>query len=124
MVARNYDMVASGATSVTPVTCSAETDGDALLGEVHDYLTEYIAYPSEHCAVAHTLWLVHTHLMDVWESTPRLAFLSPEPGSGKTRALEITELLVPRPLMAINASPAYVFPQDCRQGGRPHASLG
>ena len=35
--------------------------------------------------------------MDEWESTPRLAFLSPEPGSGKTRALEISETLVPRP---------------------------
>jgi hypothetical protein len=47
--------------------------------------------------------------MDKWESTPRLAFLSPEPGSGKTRALEITETLVPRPVEAINATPAYLF---------------
>jgi len=55
------------------------------------------------------LWCVHTHLMDRWESTPRLAFLSAEPASGKTRALEITELLVPNPVVAVNVSPAYLF---------------
>jgi hypothetical protein len=48
-------------------------------------------------------------MMDVWESTPKLAFLSPESGSGKTRGLEVTELLVPRPFMEINASSAYAF---------------
>jgi len=59
--------------------------------------------------VAHTLWCFHTHLMDKWESTPRLAFLSAEPASGKTRALEITELLVPNSVAAVNVSPAYLF---------------
>ena len=47
--------------------------------------------------------------MASWESTPRLAFLSAEPASGKTRALEITELLVPNPVLAVNVSPAYLF---------------
>jgi Protein of unknown function (DUF3631) len=47
--------------------------------------------------------------MGSWESTPRIAFLSPEPGSGKTRALEITELLVPRAVEAVNVTPAYLF---------------
>ena len=44
-----------------------------------------------------------------WDTTPRLAFLSAEPASGKTRALEITELLVPNPVSAVNVSPAYLF---------------
>ena len=47
--------------------------------------------------------------MDAWDSTPRLAFLSPEPASGKTRALEVTELLVPRPVEFVNVSAAYIF---------------
>jgi len=38
-----------------------------------------------------------------------MAFLSPEPASGKTRALEVTNLLVPRPVEAVNVSPAYLF---------------
>ena len=47
--------------------------------------------------------------MDAWESIPRIAFLSPEPGSGKTRVLEVSELLVSRPVDAVNATPAYLF---------------
>jgi hypothetical protein len=47
--------------------------------------------------------------MDRWESTPRLAFLSAEPASGKTRALEVTGLLVPNPIQTVNVSPAYLF---------------
>jgi hypothetical protein len=69
--------------------------------------------------VAHVLWIAHTHLMDVWESTPRIAFLSPEPGSGKTRALEASELLVPRPVDAINVTPAYLFRKVSDPDGTP-----
>lgn len=68
---------------------------DALLEETIGFLRRFIAYPMPGAAVAHALWIIHTHLMECWESTPRIAFLSPEPGSGKTRALEVTELLVP-----------------------------
>ena len=64
-------------------------NGAKLLDQVHAFLGRFVAYPSEEAHVAHTLWIAHAHLMDAWESTPRIAFLSPEPGSGKTRALEI-----------------------------------
>jgi hypothetical protein len=76
---------------------------------VETYLSRFVAYPSEHALVAHTLWIAHTHLMDCWESTPRIAFNSPERGSGKTRALEVTETLVPNPIHAVNVTPAYLF---------------
>ena len=73
------------------------TDGDELFNNIEQYLTRFVPYPSEDAKVAHTLWIVHTHCMNEWESTPRIAFLSPEPASGKTRAMEITETLVPHP---------------------------
>jgi hypothetical protein len=57
--------------------------------------------------------------MDAWDSTPRLCFLSPEPGSGKSRALEVTELLVPRPVEAVNVTPAYLFRKVGSEEGRP-----
>jgi len=57
--------------------------------------------------------------MDAWESTPRIAFLSPEPGSGKTRAIEVTELLVPLPVEAINVTPAYLFRKVGDEDGAP-----
>ena len=80
-----------------------------LLDAVYKFTGRFVAYPSDAAHVAHVLWIAHTHLMDAWESTPRLAFLSPEPASGKTRALEITELLVPNAVEAINVTPAYLF---------------
>src|SRR5215471_444695 len=57
--------------------------------------------------------------MEAWESTPRLAFLSPEPASGKSRALEISELLVPRPVLAVNVSPSYLFRKVGAEEGKP-----
>ena len=80
-----------------------------LFERLETLLSRFIIYPSEHAKIAHTLWIAHTHLMESWESTPRIAFLSPEPASGKTRALEISELLVPNPVEAINVTPAYLF---------------
>jgi hypothetical protein len=106
-------------TEVTGVTDSRETEAVLLLREVLVYLLDYIAYPSLHAAVAHVLWIAHTHLMEIWESTPRIAFLSPESGSGKTRALELTENLVPRPCIAINASSAFVFRKIADKEGPP-----
>jgi hypothetical protein len=85
----------------------AAVAGTGLLDDVRAFLLRFVSYPSSEAAVAHVLWIAHAHLMDAWESTPRIAFLSPEPASGKTRALELTELLVPRPVEAINVSPPY-----------------
>jgi hypothetical protein len=90
-----------------------------VLDEVHQFLGRFICYPSPAAHIAHTLWIAHTHLMESWESTPRLAFLSPEPGSGKTRALEISETLVPRPVEAMNVTPAYLFRKVSDQDGLP-----
>lgn len=85
------------------------TRGDALLDDVEQHLARYVAYPGEAERIAHTLWVAHTHDLGAFESTPRLAFLSPEPGSGKTRALEVTDTLVPGPMHVLSASPAALF---------------
>jgi Protein of unknown function (DUF3631) len=98
---------------------SAGLRGDTLLADIHEFLGRFVAYPSDNEHVAHVLWIMHTHLMDAWESTPRIAFLSPEPGSGKTRALEVSELLVPNPVEAVNVTPAYLFRKVGSDQGRP-----
>lgn len=79
------------------------------LDEIEEYLRRFVAYPSEAAVTAHVLWIAHTHLIESFDNTPRLAFLSPEPGSGKSRALEVTEPLVPRPVVTVNSTPSYVF---------------
>lgn len=96
-----------------------EGNGEFMLKEIYDFLGRFVAYPSEHAHVAHTLWILHAHLMDRWESTPRLAFLSAEPASGKTRAMEVTELLVPNAVSAVNVSPAYLFRKVGSEDGTP-----
>lgn len=83
--------------------------GAALLNDVAAFCGRFVAYPSEHAQTAHTLWIAHTHLMEAWDSTPRIAFLSPEPGSGKTRALEVSQLLVPNAVENVNMTAAYLF---------------
>jgi Protein of unknown function (DUF3631) len=88
---------------------AAQINGAQLLDDVHQFCGRFVAYPSKEAQTAHPLWIAHSHLMDIWDSTPRLAFLSPEPESGKTRALEVTELMVPNPVEAVNVTPAYLF---------------
>src|SRR5262245_5242264 len=90
-----------------------------ILDDIHNFLGRFVIYPSREAHDAHVLWIAHTHLMDAWESTPRIAFLSPEPASGKTRALEVSELLVPNPVEAINVSPAYLFRKVGSEDGPP-----
>jgi len=97
----------------------AEPAGAQLLDEVHGFLGRFVSYPSDHAHVAHTLWLAHAHAMERWDSTPRIAFLSPEPGSGKSRCLEVSELLVPRSVEAVNVTPAYLFRKVADEAGRP-----
>lgn len=75
---------------------------------LESYLRRFVAYPSEHALVAHTLWIAHTHIIDRFDTTPRLAFMSAEKESGKTRALEVTALFVPDPILSISASPAVI----------------
>jgi len=113
MSAVEEDLVAARAAGSEPAQAAQPLD------DVLRYLRRFVAYPSEHAAVAHTLWVAHAHAMDAWESTPRIAFLSPEPGSGKSRALEACELLVPAPVNAVNVSVAYLFRKVGSDDGRP-----
>src|SRR5262245_42091414 len=90
-----------------------------LFQKIERFLGRFVCYPSEHARIAHALWIAHTHCMDAWESTARLAALSPEPASGKTRLLEITALLVPSPIEAVNMSVAYLFRKVGGEDGLP-----
>ncbi|MGE3811687.1 MAG: DUF3631 domain-containing protein [Candidatus Nanopelagicales bacterium] len=94
-----------------------------LLDEVEDYAARFVAFPSDEARVAFVLWAAHAHVVDAFESTPRLALLSPEPGSGKTRALEVLELLVPRAWFTSNTSSAALFRKIGDPDGAPTVLL-
>lgn len=105
----SYDEQLAAPPVLMRVNVSEAPEGSELLDDVERFLARFVSYPTVHARFAHVLWVAHSHAMSRWDSTPRLAFLSPEPGSGKTRALEVTALLVPREVEAINATPAYLF---------------
>jgi Protein of unknown function (DUF3631) len=89
---------------------SAPTENGAdLLDDVRAFPRAYVVFPSDAAAVAVTLWAVHTHLVEAFESTPRLALLSPEKQSGKSRTLELLELLCAGAETLSDASASYLF---------------
>ena len=64
--------------------------------DLRDYLRTYVALTDvQYDAV--TLWTVHSHCIDAADCTPYLHFTSAGPRSGKTRALEVLELVVDNP---------------------------
>ena len=85
------------------------SDGGELLDDVRTFIGRFCVFPSDHCLVAVTLWAAHAHMVEEFHTTPRLAVLSPEAESGKTRVLEVLDLLVPESLLTLNASPAAIF---------------
>jgi uncharacterized protein DUF3631 len=67
-----------------------------LLGDVARFIQRYVVMtPAQ--LVATALWVVHTHAMEAAEQTPYLAITSPEKQCGKTRLMEVLELIVARP---------------------------
>jgi hypothetical protein len=89
--------------------------GAGVFDRIDAFLRRFISYPDEHARHAHALWIGHTWLMECWQATPRLLFISPEAASGKTRALWTTKHLVPFPDGGVDeppsgeVTPAYMF---------------
>src|SRR5207244_1991266 len=79
-----------------------------LLDDVCRFLRRFVVM-SDVQADAVALWVAHTHVFDAFGCTPYLAITSPEKRSGKTRLLEVLELLVREPLPTANISDAALF---------------
>jgi hypothetical protein len=76
-----------------------------LLESVRAFIRRYVVLtPSQVDAV--TLWVAHCHAFKAAETTPYLSVRSAEKRSGKSRLLEVLELLVPSPLKTENISVA------------------
>jgi hypothetical protein len=90
--------------SVSSIMC-----GQSVLDDVTAFIRRFSAFPSQHCAPALALWYAHTHIADRLYVTPRLILDSAEPGSGKTRVLEVAQYLVAAPEMTLSASRAALF---------------
>lgn len=97
-----------GVTDVTLVTLPSGSvpNGATVLDELVSMLCRFVAFPSRSAAVAVALWTAHTHCLAAFDSSPRLALLSPEPQSGKTRTLELLDHLADRPMFTTNTTVA------------------
>jgi hypothetical protein len=80
-----------------------------VLDQVAAFVSRFSALQSEHCAPTLALWYAHTHIADRLYATPRLILDSAEPGSGKTRVLEVAQYLVASPEMTVSATRAALF---------------
>lgn len=79
-----------------------------LLDDVRAFVRRFVVLDDAQ-ADAVALWIAHTHVFDAFGCTPYLAITSPEKRSGKTRLLEVLELLVRRALPTANISDAALF---------------
>jgi hypothetical protein len=98
-----------------------DTPGDdlaELLDELVSFLQRYVVL-SQAQADAIALWIVHTHAFKAAETTPYLAITSAEKRSGKTRLLEVLEVLVANPMRTADMSEAALF----RSLAEEHATL-
>jgi Protein of unknown function (DUF3631) len=95
---------------------SKHPDGADILDWVVGFLQRFVVFANAHQPVVVALWVLHTHAFAACESTPYLLVTSPEKRSGKSRLLEVLELLVRAGWMISGASEAVLFrkiEKDC-----------
>lgn len=71
-------------------------DGAILLDDLTRFVRRFVVLSNDQL-VAIALWTVHTHAIEAADATPYLNITSAEKRSGKTRLLEVLDLLVARP---------------------------
>ncbi|MDO5030419.1 MAG: DUF3631 domain-containing protein [Corynebacterium sp.] len=87
------------------------------LDNLADWFAKYMVFPNKHVAPMLALWTAHTYLAEQFYTTPRLVASSPAPQSGKTRLIELLELVAYRPCMSANMTPAALFRMISSQSG-------
>ena len=79
-----------------------------MLADTSAFISGHVVVPEPYL-IPVVLWVAHCHRLDVADSTPRLAFMAPEKGCGKSRAQEVLETLVPAPMRSSTVTTAVLF---------------
>lgn len=103
-----YELAAAGEGANAPDEITLLPLAD-LLEEASAFISDYVVFARPAQEVAVCLWIVHTHLFEQFDISPCLAVTSPEKRSGKSRLLDVLQLLVAKPWRAILPSDAVVF---------------
>jgi len=80
----------------------------ALIPDLMAFIRRYVVMDEAKLIIS-ALWAIHTHCAPQFEQTPYLAVTSPEKQCGKSRFMEVMQLLVYRPWMTILPTEAVVF---------------
>ena len=93
---------------------------------VNKFIRRFLVLPNESDYPVLVWWVLHTYLIDRTFTTPRLAFLSPEYGCGKSRALEVIQILAFRAEKLDFCTRSYLFrtiEQVIEEMGKPPTLL-
>jgi len=88
---------------------AAPPDTADLLGGVGALIERYVVLPCAEAKVAITLFVAHTWAFEAAHATPYVAVVSPEKRSGKTRLIEVLQLLVREPWFTSSATESALF---------------
>jgi hypothetical protein len=94
----------------SPYAGSGNSSDFTALDLVERFVDICLYMPAKY-RMAVALWTMHTHVYDQFDHTPRLAFLSPAPGWGKTQGLKLIQHLVPlpKPALIVDPTPAGLY---------------
>jgi len=79
-----------------------------VLDEIVSFLSQFLILSNSELLII-TLWIAHTWAFEASDATPYLAVTSAEMRSGKTRLLEVLELLVRNPWRTERVTPAALY---------------
>ena len=80
-----------------------------IVDDLAGYLKRYVVFVSDEQVLALCLWVVHTHAFEAADATPYPLVTSPEKRSGKSRLLEVLELVVAKGWRVSGVSEAVLF---------------
>src|SRR5690349_6857309 len=80
----------------------------SILDDVRTFFRRFVLVTDDQ-AVVIALWVLHTFVYNTARATPYLHFWSPEPGSGKSTALEVLEMLTRNGIVADDLTGAALF---------------
>jgi hypothetical protein len=101
-------MTATIAAPEIEYTEPTEVDRD-LLPDLIAFIKKYVVLPSDEHALILALWALHTWTFASARTTPYLYVHSADKQSGKTRLLEVMEVLCRNSLRATNVTPSVLF---------------
>jgi hypothetical protein len=100
--------LADGATASAAGEDTAALELPGLLDALVVFVRRFVVLSVDQTA-AIALWVFHTYTVDVCDCTPYLSVTSALARSGKSRLLEVLELLVREPMQTANISDAALF---------------